>query len=78
MTLAGTKFREWKRSLEASRRKARDVHHAICERHPGNKPLQQAAWGAVAALDNIIGMVGAIVDDYRDARGKRPEMTDEI
>ena len=78
MSLAGTKYREWKRGLEAARRKTRDVHHAACERDPGNEPLQSAAWAAVAALDYAIGMVGAIIDDQRDPRGKRPAMIDEI
>ena len=74
MALAGTKYREWKRGLEASRRKVRDVHHAICERDVDNEPLQSAAWAAVAALDHVIGMVDVIIDDQRDARGKRPAM----
>jgi hypothetical protein len=61
MTLAGTKYREWKRSLEAAHRKAVDVHHAICVLDSENGVLKETVWHAVRELTYAIGMVAAIV-----------------
>ena len=73
MTLAGTKYRQWQRRLEAARRKAVDIHHEICVRDPHNDVLHLAALQAVEAIANAIGIVAAIVEDQRDPRGKRPQ-----